>query len=383
MGSGAPKRPSLLGVLPAPGGSLTDLARNGQLGRLLDYYFPAYLERFERVRYFSYEPERIEELTEDRALRARVEVLAPRRAGSRHLRAASLGLAGAGKLRDCGVVRVLQASGGLAPFLAGVRFVCTYGYSYPSFTTVRVARPFGPIARTLKQAALRQELRLVLRRAAWTIVTSDAGETEARELGARRIHWIPNGVDTELFAPGRVRRDIDVTFVGQLVERKDPATLVRALSRLERPPRVFFVGEGEERERLARLCIDAGIDATFPGALPHREVAAILARSRCFVLPSRIEGHPKALLEAMSTGVPSIGSDIPGIRELADGQVLLFPPGDSAALAGQLARFLNDDVRLAEAMSRKARQTIVRDFDLRKLLEKEVALLASELEQPR
>ncbi len=241
----APGRASVLGVLPQPGGSLGDLARSGQLARLFDYYFPAYLERFDRVRFFSYEPERIQDLTVDPELRARVEVVAPTHRGSRHARAISLGFhRGRAALRECSVVRVLQATGGLAPALAGARFVCTYGYSYPAFTNPRVPRALARVVRPAKQAALRHELRFVLRRAACTIVTAEAGEGEAKELGARRITRIPNGVDIELFAPGEVAHDIDAVFVGQLVQRKDPRTFVRALAELRRPLRVWFVGDG-------------------------------------------------------------------------------------------------------------------------------------------
>jgi glycosyltransferase involved in cell wall biosynthesis len=367
MTAGSP----LLGVLPPLGGSLTDLARHGQLERLLGYYFPAYLERFRAIRYFSYEPEELAAFTADRALLDRVAVVAPGRPTPRRVHAVLLGLGGRRRLlRECAVVRALHAPGALPAVLARVPFVCTYGYSYAAFTGTSVPGALG-----VKRAAVRQGLRIALRAAELTIATSAAGEEEARSLGADRIERIPNGVDVRLFSPARARPEHDVTFVGQLVPRKDVATLVRALGRLDAGLRLCVVGEGPEEPRLRGLCAAAGVGATFAGGLPNAEVAAVLARSRCFVLPSRAEGQPKALLEALAAGVPCVASDIPGIRELAaTGALLTFPPGDDGRLAAAVDRVLTDD-DLNARLGREGRGLAVQRFDLERLLERETALL--------
>jgi glycosyltransferase involved in cell wall biosynthesis len=368
---------TVLGVLPALGGSLADLARSGQAERVLDHYLPAYLERFARVRWFSYRTETLEEYTDDRELRARVEVVSASPRLPRRVAAATLG-AGPWRraLRGCGVVRVLQAPGAVPALLAGARYVCTYGYAYPAFTEVRFAGPLAPAARAAKRPLMRVGLRTILRRAAATIVTADAVEQEARRLGARTVWTIPNGVDVARFAPRDVERRYDVAFVGQLVPRKDVETLVRAAGSLTPPPSLAVVGEGPLEEELRRRCDEAGVPAAFLGRLGNTEVAAVLARARSFVLPSRAEGHPKALLEAMATGVPSVGADIPGIRELgASGAVSLFRPGDAAALARVLRDVLADGDHAA-ALGARARALVVERFDLARLLAEEASLLA-------
>jgi len=365
------REPTLLGLLPALGGSLRDFARHGQEDRLLSYYFPAYLERFERVRFFSYENERLGEITTDRELLARVDVLpaaaaAPRRAGA-VAHAAMNGRA----LRACGVVRVLQAPGALPAALAGARYVPTYGYSYAAFTTAPT-RAFLAV----KRAAITAGLRPLLRRAYAVVATTADGEREARSLGARDIWRIPNGVDTDLFAPARDDRDIDVVFVGRLVEQKDLATLLRALARLVTRPTLTIVGDGELRQELELQARALHVRAKFVGNRPQPEVAALLRRARCFALPSRIEGHPKALLEAMAAGVPWVGSDIPPLRELATAsERQLVAVGDDAALAAVVESMLADDER-SSVLGRAGRERAVGDFDLRRLLARETELLA-------
>jgi glycosyltransferase involved in cell wall biosynthesis len=368
---------ALLGVVPSLGGSFTDMARHGQLERLLDYYVPAWLESFRKVRFFSFEPERIEELTADPALRRRVEVVAPAARRRRRIQALMMGH-GRGRrlLRECGVVRVLQAPGGLAPALASARFVCTYGYAYPRFTDVPFQGRFADAVLPLKRRLMRAGLRFIVRRALVTIVTSQEGEVEARALGAQRVEHIPNGVDVELFVPDDVEKAWDIVFVGRLAPQKDLPVLLDAAAMLD-GVRVAVVGDGPLRDELICRASHQGIDLTLLGPLRNSDVASVLKQSRCFVLPSTQEGHPKALLEALASGVPCVGSRIPAIVEMArEGVVATFEQGDAAELAAAVRRILSDETE-ARRLSERGRGVVVERFDLRKLLRVEVELLTS------
>jgi glycosyltransferase involved in cell wall biosynthesis len=375
--SAAPQRVGpVIGVLPGLGSSLRDFERQGQLDRLLEYYFPAYLERFARVRWFTYEPEALDDFTDDRELRARVEVVAPVERVHRRARALALGRgAGRSPLRECAVARALQAPGALPAALAGTPYVATYGYSYARLAGVPFDGALRRPAQAAKRAAVTAGLRWILRRAVAAIVTSDDTERQARSLGARRLWRIPNAVDTCVFAPRVCDREYDVVFVGRLLAQKDVPTLIRAVSLLERPVRLALVGDGPERAVLEGACRRAGVDARFFGALPLGRVADVLVRSRCFVLPSSIEGMPKAFLEAMATGLACVGSDIPGHRELAAGDAaLLYPYRDAVALAARLDALLGDDDLRLE-LGRRARSAVVARYDLRRLLRLETSLL--------
>jgi len=375
-----PNRQRTLALLPGLGGSLTDLANHGQLDRLLSYYLPAYLEHFARVRYFSYAPESVADFTADAELLRRLEVVAPRRSVPRRLRALQLGLGpGRGALRECGLARALHAPGALPALLAGVPYACTYGYFYDALTGVSAPGPLRPPVRAAKAALVRAALRLLLGRAARVIVTSGAVEAEARRLGAARVWRIPNGVDVDLFAPSSGRtagRRYDVVFVGRLSPEKDLATLVAAAARLQPRPRLCLVGDGPERAAVEAAAAAAGVPADLPGLVEQRALPEVLASARCFVLPSRTEGHPKALIEALAAGLPCIASDIGAHRELAGaGAVLTFPAGDAAALAARLQQVLADD-RLARGLASAGRALACRDYDLRRLVADEARRLA-------
>jgi glycosyltransferase involved in cell wall biosynthesis len=83
-----------------------------------------------------------------------------------------------------------------------------------------------------------------------------------------------------------------------------------------------------------------------------------------FVLPSRREGLPVALLEAMACGLPCVASLLPGATDTIianGGNGLLVPPGDAVALADHVARVLQDTA-LASALGAAARETIAARF---------------------
>src|SRR5919108_396554 len=106
---------------------------------------------------------------------------------------------------------------------------------------------------------------------------------------------------------------------------------------LERLTFVTYGFEGDEAFRpalgqseLERRAADLGVRLSLPGRLPHAELPALLATCDLFVLPSRYEGHPKTLLEAMAAGLPVVGTDVEELRPLAP--VLEHAPEEAAAV---------------------------------------------------
>jgi glycosyltransferase involved in cell wall biosynthesis len=95
-----------------------------------------------------------------------------------------------------------------------------------------------------------------------------------------------------------------------------------------------------------------------------------------FVLPSLVEGHPKVLIEAMSCGMPCAVSNCEGNRAVVghDKTGLLFDPADVTDMAAQLEGVIGNE-NLARDLGRAARRQICAEFDLRRLLERETALL--------
>ena len=116
--------------------------------------------------------------------------------------------------------------------------------------------------------------------------------------------------------------------------------------------RLVVVGAGRLRPDLEARAAAAGVGARvdFRGQLPAgAAVRAVLNEADLFLLPSRTEGLPRAMIEAMARGLPCIGSTAGGIPELLAAEDLV-PPGDAGALAGKIREVVDGEGRM-EAMS--------------------------------
>jgi glycosyltransferase involved in cell wall biosynthesis len=181
-----------------------------------------------------------------------------------------------------------------------------------------------------------------------------------------RVTVIPNGVDAARFERGdatAVRAELGpdpgavIGSVGCLAPRKDYATLLDALERLAAAGRAFtavVVGDGPERAALAAraAALAPAVRNRFVGE--RADIEDWLAAFDVFVLSSREEGIPNALLEAMAAGRPCVATAVGGTPEvLRDGDTgWLVPPADPAALAAALDDALT---RRGEAAARGAR----------------------------
>ncbi|MBN2106690.1 MAG: glycosyltransferase family 4 protein, partial [Deltaproteobacteria bacterium] len=126
-----------------------------------------------------------------------------------------------------------------------------------------------------------------------------------------KIHTISNGIDTDIFSPGQHndRAVTTVCYAGRLTQGKGLETLIRAAGRLKAAAPAFkllIAGDGELLPMLHAEVAAAGIgqQVTFAGRLD--DVAPFYRQSHIFVLPSRSEGMPMSLLEAMSCGLAAV-----------------------------------------------------------------------------
>lgn len=150
-----------------------------------------------------------------------------------------------------------------------------------------------------------------------------------------------------------------VLAVGRLHRQKGFDTLIRAftMARAEVDCRLVILGEGAEREALQRQGEQSGLayDIDLPGFCANP--FALMARAGAFVLSSRWEGFPNALIEAMACGAPVIATDCPsGPNEILHGAVApLVPVDDAEALARALVATLRQrpDTDVTRARARE------------------------------
>ena len=211
--------------------------------------------------------------------------------------------------------------------------------------------------------------------------SESAAELEAVGLGAGRTCLIPNGVDVRRFVPAEpaertglrsrlgIPQGVPVAlFVGRLERRKGVDILLAAWADLLRrgtPPHLLIAGPGDAaawgREANALGVRDR---ITFLGG--RTDVAELYRAADLLVFPSRAEGCPNVVLEAMASGLPVVATDVTGNREAVgeDGKAgLLVPPEDPAALAEGVAT-LTASPALGREIAAAARERILERFDI-------------------
>ena len=152
--------------------------------------------------------------------------------------------------------------------------------------------------------------------------------------------------------------------VGRFSPEKAHAGLLRAVAALMRRAgapafRLLMVGDGPERERLHALCRELEVTDRVVFAGTTADVSVYYSLADVFVLPSRSEGSPNALLEAMASGTPVVATAVGGVPEVvrSGDNGLLVPANDVHALAGGIAELLSSP-ELRQRLGRSGRDWV-------------------------
>lgn len=180
----------------------------------------------------------------------------------------------------------------------------------------------------------------------------------------RPVRLIANGVDTDFWspAPPAAGQPPTLVAVGRLEAVKGPDVLLDAFARLAPQvpdARLCLIGDGSQAGALRAQAQRLGIAdcVEFTGSLAPEAIRDRLRDAAAYVLPSRSEGMPVALLEAMACGRACVASSVGGVPEVGAGAALLVPPEDPAALAAAMRDVLETPAlasRLATAGRAKA-----------------------------
>ena len=151
-------------------------------------------------------------------------------------------------------------------------------------------------------------------------------------------------------------------MVGSLIPGKSVQTALYALSGLPKEYKLTIIGDGPDKTALTSLATTLGLDkrVCFVGHVSPKKIPDWLNKADVFVMTSRSEGRPNAILEAMAAGLPIVGSDIPGIRELIihDVNGMLFPVNNIDALIDCLLPLREQNLR--RRLGEASRQSIIK-----------------------
>ena len=178
-----------------------------------------------------------------------------------------------------------------------------------------------------------------------------------------KLFFVPNPVSFPSAPARNSHREKVILNVGRLTRQKAQDVLLKAYARVaEEAPewRLLIVGHGPRKDELRAQASSLGLSGRVAWIEWTTEIEKYYERAGIFVLPSRFEGTPNALLEAMSFGLPSIVADSsPGpLEHIVDGENgLVVPVDDEKRLAGAILR-LTSSQELRDRLGASARKTI-------------------------
>lgn len=257
-----------------------------------------------------------------------------------------------------------------APGLAVVHTPHTFAFLFDRMFSAPKRRLFRAIETRLARATTR-------------MIAVSEGEREtmvrAGVVAPERVCVVPNGVDPERWRAARAleRAELDVgpdaelvLVVGLLNSAKGQDLALRALAAgplAARPGAVLLLaGHGDDRAALEALAVELGVADRVRFLGWRDDVPALMATADVVLLPSRWEGMPYVVLEAMAAGKPVVATRVDGARDLVEeGRTgLVVDVGDVDAIAGAVARVLDGELGALDAVGARAAARIDERFTL-------------------
>lgn len=256
---------------------------------------------------------------------------------------------------------------------------------------VRCGYVYSVFVREKKQSARRVKKALAYEKKAClsadrVIVATESDRRyliETHGVSGETIRVIPNYVQVDTFRPmPDSKKKYDLMFVGRMSFQKNIELLFEALSSLKEQGReisLAIIGGGCLLETHKRLVAKLGLHVSFLGNHPHMSLPALMQQAKIFVLPSRFEGHPKALLEAMSCAMPCIGTDVLGTRDVvAHMKNGYLCKNDSDSLAHAIDALLADE-SLQQQLGKAAREYVCTHCSVDVVAQQELAVYSEVL----
>ena len=213
------------------------------------------------------------------------------------------------------------------------------------------------------------------------VTTKTLGDDVRKHTSEGKIYLLPNYVDIAHFKPIETEKMPNVLiFIGRLHRQKNLLMLLQVMGQLPQF-KLQIIGEGPLWDELIAIKNKNKMqNIEFLGLIPNEELPTYLNKAEAFILVSPIEGHPKALIEAMSCGLPCIGSNVEGIRDIiVDGETGVLCERNVEDIKRGILKLFEDREKMKE-MGRKAREFVVENYSMDKILERRIKLIKGELD---
>ncbi len=280
------------------------------------------------------------------------------------------------KIKDTDILKTNQISGSEIPIWIkkhfGKKLIVRCGYLH-SYCTIKKTKDQKKIEKALQlesNAFFSADLGIVTAKWQKDIVVKNY------KINPKKIRIIPNYVLTDIFKPySGFEKEFDLIYIGRSDEGKNLRSLLKAINFLKKKNKnlsLILIGGSYRDKNLRELAVRYDLNVIFKDNIPNFKLPLFLNKSRIFILPSKYEGHPKSLIEAMGCGLPCIGCNVTGINEVIDHMETGYLCGvDYKSIADALDAVVFDET-LQKKLGKNARDYILSNYSFDKIFKMEI-----------
>lgn len=338
----------------ALGDSFESMAKTGQDVQFKKVYLKGYSKHFDKVIVFSYGTLIPEGLPKN------VEVLPNAKKVHRYLYAFLIPFIYKHKLREASVLRAYHQSGTIPAILTHIlyrkNFIFNHAFNYKNFALIEhkylqylLFYIVDPMAFFFAKKIFVANLKYISK--------------------SKKTIFLPNGVDTDLFRLKNnfsIGKPARIITVGRLEPQKNHLMLVQALAGLE--VELTIIGNGKLKSILEKEAKKHKVRLVIVHRLEYDKLPKKLQAADIFVLSSTLEGHPKALLDAMACGLAVVGTNVEGTKEIIKhNQNGLLCELNPTSMRHEVIKLIGS-AKLRKKLGLAARRTVEQNYSLDKLL---------------